>query len=191
MKKAFLLGATLLATFCLTGCDMIEGLLQGGQDLLNDKKQFKYDDFVVEIADDDFSFDYTKCTGTIDYDGKKSVIEYTYQEESGKWVYEETKKGSDGEPVTVMNYETFDVVSYTKSCPVTAALINEKVDTVYKFYTSKNGYEITYSYKNTEMQIEGEFSYNKQGLLTSSNEKQTDLKSVEAKIKKATYSYSK
>ena len=37
MKKAFLLGATLLATFCLTGCDMIEGLLQGGQDLLNDK----------------------------------------------------------------------------------------------------------------------------------------------------------
>ena len=182
MKKSFLLGVTLLAAFTLTGCEYIEGLLQGGQDLLNEKKQFKYDDFVVEIADDDFSFDYTKCTATIENDGIKSVIEYTYDAENSKWVHEEEDKKS---------YETFDVVTYTKNCQVSAALIGEKVDNVYKFYTSKNGYSITYSYKSTEVQVEGEFNYNKQGLVTSSNEKQTNLKSVEAKTKKATYSYSK
>ena len=36
MKKVFLLGVTLLATFSLTGCEMIENLLKGGQDLINE-----------------------------------------------------------------------------------------------------------------------------------------------------------
>ena len=59
MKKAFLLGVTLLATFSLTGCEMIENLLKGGQDLIDEKKDYKYDDFAVLIAGTEFKFDFT------------------------------------------------------------------------------------------------------------------------------------
>ena len=190
MKKAFLLGITLLATFSLTGCEMLEGILQGGQDLIDQKKEYKYDDFVVEIADDDFSFNYTKCKASIDKDGEKSEIEYTYDAESKQWYGEETKE-KDGETTTTKYYETLDVVNFTKSCPLTAAFLDKQVDSVFKFYTTKNGYIITASYKDSNQQAEAEYNFNKEGLMTSLSEKNTDLKSVEAKTRKISYSYSK
>ena len=55
MKKVFVLALAALSTFALTGCEMIEGLLQNGQDLLNDKKDYSYDDYVVLLADKNFS----------------------------------------------------------------------------------------------------------------------------------------
>ena len=94
MKKAFLLGVTLLATFSLTGCEMIENLLQGGQDLLNEKKDYKYDDFAVLVADKNFTFSYTKCTAEKDLAGEKTTIEYTYNSEDKLWHYQ-TESGND------------------------------------------------------------------------------------------------
>lgn len=181
MKKAFLLGVTLLATFSLTGCEMIENLLKGGQDLINEKKDYKYDDFAVLIADKNFTFNYTKCTADIESDDKKSTIEYTYDKEDKLWHYD------DG----AGNIKTSDlgIVTFVKNCNASAALLNKSVDSIYKFSASKNGYEITALYKTKEMQVDGEYTFNTEGLITLNSEKMTNLQTVEATTKKATYNY--
>lgn len=181
MKKAFLLGVTLLATFSLTGCEMVQNLLKGGQDLINEKKDYKYDDFAVLIADKDFTFTYTKCTADIENDGNKSTIEYTYNKEDKLWHYE-TEAGSD-------KTSDLGIVAFVKSCNTSAALLNKSVDSIFKFSASKNGYEITALYKTKEMQVDGEYTFNTAGLVTLNSEKMTDLKTVEAVTNKATYNY--
>ena len=181
MKKAFLLGVTLLATFSLTGCEMIENLLSGGQDLLNEKKQYNYDDFAVLIADKNFEFSYTKCSAEIDNEGKKTNIEYTYNSEDKLWHYE-TEAGSD-------KSEDLGIVKFVKNCNSSAALLSKSVDSIYKFYASKNGYEITALYKTKELQVDGEYTFNTAGLITLNSEKKTDLQTVEAVTRKATYKY--
>lgn len=51
---------------------MIENLLKGGQDLIDEKKDYKYDDFAVLIADKNFSFSFTKCTAQVEHNDKKA-----------------------------------------------------------------------------------------------------------------------
>jgi len=183
MKKAFLLGATLLATFSLTGCEMIENLLKGGQDLINEKKDYKYDDFAVLIADKNFSFNYTKCTADIESDDKKSTVEYTYNAEDKLWHYE--SESGDDKSVDL------GIVAFVKSCNLSASLLDKSVDSIYKFSASKNGYAITALYKTKEIQVDGEYTFNTEGLITLNSEKMTNLQSVEASTKKSTYKYSK
>ena len=181
MKKAFLLGITLLATFSLTGCEMIENLLQGGQDLINEKKDYKYDDFAVLVADKNFSFSYTKCTANRNVDGEESTIIYTYNSEDKLWHYE-TESGAD-------KSEDLGIVEFLQSVKMSASLLNKSVDSIYKFSASKNGYEITATYKNESNQIDGEYTFNTDGLITLSNEKNTDLNTVKARTKKIEYKY--
>ena len=190
MKKVFLLGMVMLGTVALTGCEMIEGLLKGGEDLINEKKDYKYDDFVVEIADDDFSFTYTKCKAVIEENGEKSEVEYTYNKEDNIWYYEYEKESSSGETTYVTNYDRLDVVNFTKSCKLAAGLLDKDVDNVFKFSKSKTGYVITGNYKDKKQQVEAEYIFGTDGLMTSRNEKNTDLNSVKAETKKVTYSYS-
>ena len=190
MKKVFLLGMVMLGTVALTGCEMIEGLLKGGEDLINEKKDYKYDDFVVEIADDDFSFTYTKCKAVIEENGEKSEVEYTYNKEDNVWYYEYEKESSSGETTYVTNYDRLDVVNFTKSCKLAAGLLDKDVDNVFKFSKSKTGYVITGNYKDNKQQVEAEYIFGTEGLMTSRNEKNTDLNSVKAETKKVTYSYS-
>lgn len=181
MKKAFLLGVTLLATFSLTGCEMIENLLKGGQDLINEKKDYKYDDFAVLIADKSFTFNYTKCTGKVEIDGdEKETIDFTYNAEDKLWHYT-----FSNEDRTV----DLSIVTFVKNCKTSAALLNKSVDSIYKFSASKNGYEITALYKTKELQVDGEYTFNVEGLFTLNSEKKTDLNTVEANSKKTTYNY--
>ena len=181
MKKTFLLGVTLLATFCLTGCEMIENLLQGGQDLLNEKKDYKYDDFAVLIADKIFTFDYTKCTAEKEIGDIKSTIEYTYNAEDKLWHYQ-TEAGDDKK-------DDLSIVEFLQDVKLSAALLNKSVDSIYKFSASKNGYAITATYKNDSNQVDGEYTFNVEGLITLNNEKNTDLNTVKAVTKKITYKY--
>ena len=67
--------------------------------------------------------------------------------------------------------------------------MNKDADSIYKFFASKNGYEITALYKTKELQVDGEYTFNKEGLVTLNNEKKTDLNTVEANSKKSTYQY--
>lgn len=188
MKKVFVLALTALSTFALTGCEMIEGLLQNGQDLLNDKKDYSYDDYVVLLADKNFSWDYTSCTATFEIDGKKSITEYTYNKEDKLWHYTTTKTVL-GEEVEEDSTTDLGIVHYVKSCKTTAALLNKSVDSLYKFSASKVGYTITCTYKDDSQQVEGEYTFTENGLFSVSNEKKTDLKSVEATTRKVSYSY--
>ena len=181
MKKVFLLGVTLLATFSLTGCEMIENLLKGGQDLINEKKEYKYDDFAVLIADKNFEFSYTKCNSKVEIDGEeKETINYTYNADDKLWHYTFSE-----EDRTV----DLSIVTFVKKCKTSAALLNKDADSIYKFFASKNGYEITALYKTKELQVDGEYTFNKEGLVTLNNEKKTDLNTVEANSKKSTYQY--
>ena len=119
MKKAFLLGITLLATFSLTGCEMIENLLKGGQDLIDEKKDYKYDDFAVLIAGTEFKFDFTKCTAETDLAGEKSTIEYTYNAEDKLWHYD--NNGADGKKESSVS----GVSENKRRCPGTPDRKNE------------------------------------------------------------------
>ena len=180
MKKAFLLGVTLLATFSLTGCEMIENLLKGGQDLIDEKKDYKYDDFAVLIADKNFTFSYTKCTAQVEHNDDKNTIEYTYNAEDKLWHY--TFSNED-------RTQDLGIVTFLKGCKTTAALLNKSVDSIYKFSSSKNGYLILGNYKNSDAQIDCEYTFNVEGLITLRNEKMTDLNSVKATTDKTTYKY--
>ena len=181
MKKAFLLGTTLLAVFSLTGCDLLNNLLQGGQDLIDEKKDYKYDDFAVLVADKNFSFSYTKCTAEKEYADEKSTIEYTYNAEDKLWHYE-TESGSD-------KSEDLGIVEFLQGVKMSAKLLNKSVDSIYKFSSSKNGYEITATYKDDDQQIDGQYTFNVEGLITLNSEKKTDLNTVKAVTKKITYKY--
>ena len=181
MKKSFLLGVTLLATFSLTGCEMIENLLKGGQDIINEKKDYKYDDFAVLVADKNFTFSYTKCTAEKDLAGEKTTIEYTYNAEDKMWHYE-TESGTDKKV-------DLGIVNFLQDVKLSAALLNKSVDSIYKFSASKNGYEITANYKNDSNQIDGQYTFNVEGLITLNSEKNTDLNTVKAVTKKITYKY--
>ena len=61
---------------------------------------------------------------------------------------------------------------------------------MFKFYASKKGYEITGTYKDSNQQAEVEYKFGKDGLMTSSEEKNTDLKEVKSTVEKETFSYS-
>lgn len=181
MKKSFLLGVTLLATFALTGCEMLEGLLKGGQDLLNEKKDYKYDDYAVLIADKNFTFSYTKCTAEKEQDEEKSITEYTYNSEDKMWHYE-TESGTDKKV-------DLGIVNFLQDVKLSAALLNKSVDSIYKFSASKTGYEITATYKDDGIQIDAQYTFNTEGLFTLNNEKKTDLNTVKASTRKISYKY--
>lgn len=180
MKKAFLLGIVMMSTFALAGCDMVEGLLKGGEDILNEKKDYKYDDFAVLIADKNFTWSYRICTAAIEYNGEKSSVEYTYNSDDQAWHYTDNDKDKTAK---------LDLVSFVKSCKANATVLGKSVDSVYKFSASKSGYLVTANYKNSEFQVDGEYNYSADGLVTSENEKQTNLQTVEAITRKVTYSY--
>lgn len=187
MKKVLLLGLCTFATFALTGCEMIEGLLKGGEDLLNEKKDYKYDDFAVLIADKDFSFSYTTCTAAIEEGDDKSSIEFKYDKEDKEWHY--SSMIVNDKEITKEGTKKLDLVSYVKNFKTIAELLGKKVDNVYKFSASKNGYFVTASYKDDEKQVDGEYNFNTEGLVTSENEKMTNLDTVKAVTRKVTYSY--
>ena len=178
MKKAFLLGITLLATFSLTGCEILEGILSNGQDMLDEKKDYKYDDFAVLVAGTEFSYDYTKCSCERDVDGEKKTYEYTYNAEKKQWYSGEDKVN-------------IDVASYLPGLKTSAEFIGKSVDSIYKFSASKKGYFITLTYKDKEQQLDGEYVFDTNGLFKTSNEKKTNLSTVKASTIKNTYTYSK
>ena len=181
MKKAFLLGVTLLATFSLTGCEMIEKLLQGGQDVVDEKKQYKYDDFAVLIAGTEFKFTYTKCTAEEVINDVKSTYEYTYNSEDSKWHYQ-TESGADRTKDLSIN---ICLQELNASCKV----LKKSIDNVFKFYASKKGYEITGTYKNDGNQVDAQYTFNTEGLITLSDQTNTDLDTVKAVNQKVTYKY--
>ena len=186
MKKAFLLGVALLATFSLTGCDMIQKLIQGGQDVVDEKKEYNYDDFAVLIAGTKFSFDYTKCTEVIELNDEKTTHEYTYDSENNIWYY---VTGSEDDPIThTVNVE---IANFVKQCKDVSAILKKNVDNIFKFSASKKGYFITAHYKTDSTQLDGEYDFNTDGLKTLFDETQTDLDSVKATKRKVTYTYSK
>lgn len=181
MKKAFLLGVALLATFSLTGCDMIEKLLQGGQDVVDEKKQYKYDDFAVLIAGTEFKFDYKKCTAEEEVGEAKKTYEYTYNAEDNKWHYEI----SSGDERT----KDLSISACLQELNASCKVLKKSIDNVFKFYASKKGYEITGTYKSDGNQVDAQYTFNTEGLITYSDQTNTDLDTVKAVNQKVTYKY--
>ena len=157
--------------------------------LISGEKEYNYDDFKVLIADRKLSFSAKKCSDTIDKDGVKETKEYTYDSDSNTWVYEYEKEVL-GEKIKMSDTRTLDVTSYVKTCDTTAAILNKKVSEVFNFYASNNAYRITGTYKDSNQQAEVEYKFGKDGLMTSSEEKNTDLKEVKSTVEKETFSYS-
>ena len=68
MKKILLVGLAALGMMSLTGCEMIQGLING-------EKKYNEADFKVLIADKHFAFSVTKCHGVRDVNGEKTERE--------------------------------------------------------------------------------------------------------------------
>ena len=174
MKKILLLGLTALSTFALMGCDMITGLFE---------KSYNYNDFRALLADRKLVTEAKKGTAEIDQDGTKSTRNYTLKD--NEWKYTTTVVG-----VEVEYSDVLDVVSDTKTCELAAALLNKKVDDLFKFYAKGDAYRITAEYKTDSEQIKLEYKYRNDGLVTYRYNKNTDLQSVKATVKTITYTYS-
>lgn len=174
MKKILLFGLTAMSTFALMGCDMIAGLFE---------KSYNYNDFRALLADRKLVTEAKKATAEIDQDGTKSTKNYTLKD--GEWKYTTTIVG-----VEVENSDVLDVVSDAKGCELAAALLNKKVDDLFKFYAKGDAYRITAEYKTDNEQIKLEYKYRNDGLVTYRYTKNTDLQSVKATEKTITYTYS-
>ena len=182
MKKVLLMGLIALGAMSLTGCEMIQGLLNG-------EKQYNEADFKVLLADKDFSFPYIKCKGVRDVDGKVTEREYTYNAGDGAWhyTYMESIGGTEFEAEGSLY---LDIVNDVKDCSSAAKLVGGSVDQIFKFYTTKDGYKITADYQTTDKKTELEFIYNKEGLSTYRYTKTTNLETVHASTKKENFTYS-
>ena len=174
MKKILLFGLTAMSTFALMGCDMITGLFE---------KSYNYNDFRALLADRKLVTEAKKGTAEIDQDGTKSTRNYTLKD--GEWKYTTTIVG-----VEVEYSDVLDVVSDTQTCELAAALLNKKVDDLFKFYAKGDAYRITAEYKTDNEQIKLEYKYRNDGLVTYRYNKNTDLQSVKTTEKKITYTYS-
>ena len=174
MKKILLFGLTAMSTFALMGCDMIAGLFE---------KSYNYNDFRALLADRKLVTEAKKATAEIDQDGTKSTKNYPLKD--GEWKYTTTIVG-----VEVENSDVLDVVSDTQGCELAAALLNKKVDDLFKFYAKGDAYRITAEYKTDSEQIKLEYKYRNDGLVTYRYTKNTDLQSVKATEKTITYTYS-
>ena len=185
MKKVLLVALAAFGTLALSGCDMINSLISG-------EKQYKYNDFKAEIADRKLSFDATKCKSTLEVDGKKTEREYTYQtyEILGvqTWVY---KYYDEDLKTDLTGSKDLDLVNYFESIEMGAAFVKKDVDEIYKFYAKSDSYRIVCSYSDDEIKYEAEYKFGKDGLMTYSYEKNTDLKKVTSKEEKETFTYSK
>ena len=183
MKKLLLVGLAIFGTFALAGCEQIESMFDS-------EKEYSYDDYRALLADRKLSFEVTKCNSTIDKDGDKTTREYTYSKDADAWEY-----ASDttvlGVTITTTDTRTLDITSLVKTCDVTAALVGKKVEELFKFYAASDSYRITGSYKSSSTQAEVEYKFRKDGLMSSSYEKSTDLDSIKSSVKKETFSYSK
>ena len=182
MKKALLLGFALLGTIALTGCEMINSLISG-------EKEYNYNDYKALLADRKLSFDKTKCTASIDTDGTKTTKEYTYDSKDKQWVAEYEENG-----FSMTDYEVLDLITEVKGFELSTALLNKKVDDIFKFYATSNSYRITFSYEYTgdavPFRTEGEYKYGEDGLQTYSREKLTNLDAVTSTETTINYSYS-
>ena len=182
MKKLLLAGLALFGVVVLTGCDQIMSLVSG-------EKEYKYDDFKALLADRNLSFTVTKCASIIDKDGEKTARNYTYDAEDSSWNYTYTTTILGAETETTGS-KTLDVIAYTKTVELTAALLDKKVEEVFKFYATGDAYRITGEYKNSSVRAEVEYKFGKDGLMKSSYEKETDLDSIKSTITKETFTYS-
>lgn len=179
MKKIILLGLAALSTFTITGCDAIK-------DFLNMEKEYKCTDFKALLADRKLSFTDNKAVATSEKGEEKTTLTYTYNADKKEWEYPYTLLS-----IEMTGYTDLDVISHIKSCELAAALIEKKVDDVFKFYANKDSYCITGEYKTDSQQNKIEYKYRSDGLITWKYEKATDLDKIESVETKVSYVYSK
>lgn len=182
MKKVLMVAMMTFGTLALTGCEMIQSLLKG-------EKQYNSADFKVLIADADLSFSYKTCKGIRTVNDKESERTYTYNSSDNAWhyTYMESIGGTEFEAEASIY---LDIKNDLKESDLVAKLVKRNVDSVYKFYTTKEGYRMTADYQDEEQKTELEFVYNKNGLATYKYSKTTNLSTVNATVKKETFTYS-
>lgn len=182
MKKVLMVALIAFGTMALTGCEMIQSLLKG-------EKQYNNADFKVLIADADLSFSYTKCKGIRTVNDKESERNYTYDSSDKAWhyTYMESIGGTEFEAEGSVY---LDIKNDLIECDLAAKLVKKSVDSIFKFYTTKEGYRMTADYQNEEQKTELEYIYNKNGLVTYRYSKNTNLSTVNATVKKETFTYS-
>ena len=182
MKKVLMVAMMTFGTLALTGCEMIQSLLKG-------EKQYNNADFKVLIADADLSFSYKTCKGVRTVNDKESERNYTYNSSDKAWhyTYIENIAGTEFEREASVY---LDIKSDLLECDAAAKLVKKNVDSIFKFYTTKDGYKMTADYQTEDQKTELEYVYNKNGLVTYRYSKTTFLDTVNATVKKETFTYS-
>ena len=182
MKKVLMVALMAFGTLALTGCEMIQSLLKG-------EKQYNNADFKVLIADADLSFSYKTCKGIRTVNDKESERNYTYNSSDKAWhyTYIENIAGTEFEREASVY---LDIKSDLLECDAAAKLVKKNVDSIFKFYTTKDGYKMTADYQTEDQKTELEYVYNKNGLVTYRYSKTTFLDTVNATVKKETFTYS-
>lgn len=181
MKKVLTIAVMALGTLALTGCDIIQSLLNG-------EKQYNEADFKVLIADQNFSFSYTTCKGVRNVNDKESERTYTYNSSDKAWhyTYIENIAGTD---IEMDGSITLDIKTDLLECDAASKILKKSVDSIFKFYTTKEGYKMTGDYQTEDQKTELEYLYNKEGLATYRYSKTTFLDTVNATVKKETFTY--
>ena len=181
MKKFLLLTAvTVFGAATLVGC--------------NAEKAYNYADFKNVVEKNNPTFTSTKAVRSAEEDGKKlDEVDYTWDATKKVWTYEEYED-FDGEMILTNGYANLDIKFYVKNIEqeLTFAGLTGKADDYYKFYAGGSNYRMSFAIDLKEQKYEGEYKFNKEGLLTYSHAKTTEIASKKVINERTeTYKYSK
>ena len=180
MKKIALTCFAALAVFALAACE------------ITSEETYDYASFKAMLAEKEFKIEYKKAHAKVDENGKKSELDYEYDETSKRYVadYEEVDEET-GETMRGKSYQALDIVSNVASISVSAEYMKIKVDDAMKFYVTNGEYRIVADFTSEGNKHEGEQKFNKNGLLTYTHSVVKDKDNKVVMEETIEYTYSK
>lgn len=180
MKKIALTCFAALAVFALAACEVTS------------EETYDYAGFKAMLAEKEFKFEYKKAHAKINEDGKKSELDYEYDEVSKRFVADYEKVDEEtGETMRGTSYEALDILSQVNSLSVMAEYMKIKIDDAIKFYVTNGVYRVVADFTSGGQKQEGEQKFNKDGYLIYRHSAVKDKDGKVVTEETAEYSYSK
>ena len=177
MKKLLLTSLVVFGAFAMSGCSMVENIM-------DPEKEYTLDNFKTLLADRKLSEDvpYVKLEAknvTVSASNEKNETTKTY-------TYNTTKKEWEGPSET----DSIELTVLSDLSMVTTVKgIDSKTKSKYKFYARNNKYRIAYNYSDSDMTLTCDYQYNDKGFMFQADLKLVNKQTIESATQTTTITY--
>lgn len=172
MKRLLLISLVALGTFTMSGCQMIENVI-------DPEKDYTLDSFKTLLAERKLSENvpYQKVTmknslTTSSNEKKESEKEYVYDNESKKW-----------------EDETDIYLTVLSDLSLIASIKSITSSTSYKFYARKNKYRVNRVVNEPEGKLTCDWQFNEKGFMFQADLEYVNKDAIESTTQKTTFTY--